>query len=131
MTFPLSGTCRNDRVFVPMELLQCGFDPGTHLFVNHQGLSQVTEVHQGLNGNEKVLRNSISNDCHNMSLYLPVFTPSDLLKRRYSSVEMPKSYKWMKDREAEIKFGSPNSINAPLGIMVPKLFVPMMKWLRC
>ena len=38
---------------------------------------------------------------------------------------------WLKNREAEIKFDAPNFLDAPFSIVVPELFMPMVKWLWC
>ena len=37
----------------------------------------------------------------------------------------------LKNREVKIKFDAPNFLDAPFSIMVPELFMPMVKQLWC
>jgi hypothetical protein len=50
------------------------------------------------------------------------------------SLDMPllkKTSVWMEDGETKVNFSISNGMDAPLGIMVPKHFVPVVEWLGC
>ena len=44
---------------------------------------------------------------------------------------MMESCMWLKNWEVEIEFDALNFLDAPFSIVVPELFMPMVKWLQC
>ena len=58
-----------------------------------------------------------------------MFLSSDLLQSGYTFIELTKTSLWMEDGKTEVNFGTSNSMDTPLGIMVPKHFVQVVEWL--
>ena len=58
-----------------------------------------------------------------------MFLSSDLLQSGYTFVELTKISVWMEDGKMEVNFSISNGMDTPLGIMVPKHFVPVVEWL--
>ena len=76
------------------------------------------------------MQDSISNDRDDVALDVMVFSSYNLFETQDPFVELPEASMWMQDRELEINFGTTDYINAPLGVMVPNLLVPMMERFR-
>ena len=60
-----------------------------------------------------------------------MFSSSDLLQPGYAFIKLTKTGVWMEDGETIVNFSISNGMDAPLGIMVPKHFVPVVEWLWC
>ena len=83
-----------------------------------------------MNGNQETLWDSIGNDRNNIPLNITMDSSSNLFQVR-NAFESSETSMGMKNREVEVNFGFSNSLDAPLCIMIPKLFVPMMQGFRC
>ena len=77
--------------------------------------------------NQKILWHGIRNNSNNISLHVTMFSSSDLFELGYAFLKVPKTGVWMEDREMEVDLARTKGTNAPLCIMIPKHFVPMMK----
>jgi hypothetical protein len=88
------------------------------------------EVHQGMDRNNKVVWYTSSYNANNISLNIPVFMSGHLLCFQDPIMKMSETSMWMKDREMEINLVLAKCLDAPLRIVVPELFVPIMEWLR-
>ena len=60
-----------------------------------------------------------------------MFSSSDLLQPGYAFIKLTKTGMQVEDGETEVNFSTANSTDAPLGIMIPKHLVPVVKWLWC
>ena len=98
--------------------------------VNRPRLSKVAEVGRHSDAKGEFLRNSVGNNWNNVTLDIAMIPACDLLQRRDAGFEVPKTDEGLQQREPEIDLCVSNCVDAPLCIVVPKLFVPVVKGLR-
>ena len=121
----------NNSLLIRMKIMESQFNLCTCFLVNHWQLGKVSEIEEGADCNEKASRDSPSNDQKYIELDITMLTPSNLLQSWDSLYELTKGGVWMKHRKMVIHFCSTNGIDTPLYIMIPKLFVPVVKRLWC
>jgi hypothetical protein len=59
-----------------------------------------------------------------------MFSSGDLLQLGYAFVKLTKTGIRVEDGKTEVDFGVANGMDAPLGIMVPEHFVPVVEQLQ-
>ena len=72
----------------------------------------------------------VSDDGNNVALNAVVVPTSHLFQGGYSCFEMSKANARLEYGESEVNFFVPNSTDAPLCVVVPKLLVPMVEGFR-
>ena len=93
-------------------------------------MSEVAEVGKCSDAKGEFLRNSVGDNWDDVTLDVAMIPAHDLLQRRDACFEVPKADEGLQQREPEIDLCISNSADAPLCVVVPKLFVPMVKGLR-
>src|SRR6266568_2893300 len=114
-----------------MESMECCLDPCTHIFIDNWGLRKVAKVEKCTDCNDKFRRYHTSNNWQYITLDIAVFPSSNLLQHRDPFLEVPKCRMRVKNGKAKIDFSSTNSIYTPFCIVIPKLFMPVVKQLWC
>ena len=97
------------------------------LIRNFRSLGKISKVHQWVYGNEKVSWDSVSDDRYQVALDVTMLSSSDLFQLQvgYAFVKLTETGVWMEDGKTEVNFGTSKGMNTPLGIVVPKQFVPV------
>src|ERR1700722_3938766 len=113
-----------------MKSIQSSLYFSTNMIINNRRLGKVPEVHQGTDSRNEVIRRFASYDTHDVSLNVSMFSSSHLLHLRNPLPEMSEAGVRLEDRKPEVNFMFTEDMDAPLHVVVPELFVPMMEWFR-
>src|SRR5258708_9330860 len=93
-------------------------------------LREIPKIHQRANSDEEVLGNGVCDNGYDVTLDVTMFSAGYLVQLGYAFMKLSKTCVWMKDGESVINFGTSESADAPLSIVVPEHLVPVVKGFR-
>ena len=118
-----------DGLLVVMKKFEEGSDSRELGVVQLLRLCKVVEVHERMDSNDEGWQHFPSDYTNDKPLDVTMCPPGDLLESQDAIFEILEANHWLDCCEAEVEFFSPNSTNGPLDIVIPKLFMPVMKGL--
>ena len=129
VSLPNSSIDVKDGLLVVMKKFEEGSDLRELGVVQLPRLREVAEIHECMDSDDEGWWHFPSNYANNKPLDVAMRPPGDLLESRDAVFEILEANHWLDCYEVEVEFFGPNSMNGPLDIVIPKLFMPVMKGL--